>query len=161
MKTSKLVIGIFSIVLSMIVTLQSCAAGLGNALSDNGEVSGSAGLILSMCMLVAGIVGIATRNGSKGGAYAAGIIYLFGSLLGFANAGSYKDLNIWAALTLIFAIIFILGTALNKKSKQESKVICKHCGMPMRVELETVNGEPHRIAYCDDCRKRRDLDKNK
>ena len=36
MKTAKLVIGIISMVLFVLVAFQSCAAGLGNALADNG-----------------------------------------------------------------------------------------------------------------------------
>ena len=68
MKTTKLVLGIISIVLCVFVLFQSCAAGIGNALSENGESSGSAGAILAICLLVAGIVGIATRNGKAGGA---------------------------------------------------------------------------------------------
>ena len=42
MKNGKLVIGIISIVLFVLVGMQSCAAGLSNALSSNGEVSGTA-----------------------------------------------------------------------------------------------------------------------
>ncbi|MFU0827656.1 MAG: hypothetical protein ACFWTJ_08985 [Lachnoclostridium sp.] len=56
MKTTRTIIGIISIVLFIIIILQSCAAGLGNTLSGNNEVSGSAGLLLSLCMLIAGIV---------------------------------------------------------------------------------------------------------
>ena len=61
MKTAKLVIGIISMVLFVLVAFQSCAAGLGNALADNGEVSGTSGMLLAFCMLIAGIVGVATR----------------------------------------------------------------------------------------------------
>lgn len=57
MKTAKLVIGIISMVLFVLVAFQSCAAGLGNALADNGEVSGTSGMLLAFCMLIAGIVG--------------------------------------------------------------------------------------------------------
>ena len=67
MKTGKLVIGILSIVLFLLVALQSCAAGLGNTLADNGEVSGSAGFLLALGLLVAGIINICTRKGGKGG----------------------------------------------------------------------------------------------
>ena len=108
MKTSRLVIGIVSIVLFLLVGMQSCAAGMGNALQDNGEVSGTAG------MLVAGIVGIATRKGGKG-PIVAGCFYLVGGLLGFANAGSYSDLKIWSVLCFIFAVVFILGSLIKKK----------------------------------------------
>lgn len=114
MKTSRLVIGIVSIVLFLLVGMQSCAAGMGNALQDNGEVSGTAGLLLAICMLVAGIVGIATRKGGKG-PIVAGCFYLVGGLLGFANAGSYSDLKIWSALCFIFAVVFILGSLIKKK----------------------------------------------
>ena len=54
MKTAKLVIGIISMVLFVLVAFQSCAAGLGNALADNGEVSGTSGMLLAFCMLIAG-----------------------------------------------------------------------------------------------------------
>ena len=51
MKTWKLVSGILSIILSVFVTFQSGMAGLGNALADNNEVSGSAGLLVAILML--------------------------------------------------------------------------------------------------------------
>ena len=37
MKVTRLVIGIISFVMALIVTFQSCFAGLGNAMEDNGE----------------------------------------------------------------------------------------------------------------------------
>ena len=52
MKTAKLVIGIISMVLFVLVAFQSCAAGLGNALADNGEVSGTSGMLLAFCMTI-------------------------------------------------------------------------------------------------------------
>ena len=36
MKTAKLVVGILSIVLFVLVGMQSCVAGLGNTVSNNG-----------------------------------------------------------------------------------------------------------------------------
>lgn len=115
MKTSRMVIGIISIVLFAIVSLQSCAAGVGNALADNGEVSGSAGFLLAICMLVAGIVGIAAKR-SKVGSFVSGGFYAFGGLIGMANAGSYADLKIWSGLSFIFAAVFII-TAFVQKGK--------------------------------------------
>lgn len=44
MKTWKLVSGILSIVIFIIVEFQSCAAGLVNTLEENGGTSGSIGL---------------------------------------------------------------------------------------------------------------------
>ena len=44
MKTWKLVSGILSIVLFIMVAFQSCAVGIGNTLGETGEVGGSAGI---------------------------------------------------------------------------------------------------------------------
>jgi len=117
MKTARTIIGIISIVLFLIIILQSCAAGIGNTLSGNGEVSGSAGLLLSLCMLIAGIVGIVTRK-SRGGAITAGCFYAVGGLLGIANAGSFGDLKVWSVLSFIFAAVFII-TAIKQKGQLE------------------------------------------
>lgn len=62
MKVWKLVSGILSIVLFVFVTFQSCAAGVANTLSENGEVSGTAGVMVAILMLAGGIVSIATRK---------------------------------------------------------------------------------------------------
>jgi hypothetical protein len=56
MKVWKLVSGILSIVLFLIVSFQSCAAGISNTLSDNGEVGGSAGVLVAIFLLAGGIV---------------------------------------------------------------------------------------------------------
>ena len=106
MKTGKLVIGILSIVLFLLVSLQSCAAGLANTLAENGEVSGSAGFVLALGMLVAGIVNICTR---KGGYVAAGF-HILPALFALPSAGSYSDLYIWAALSIAFGVFTIIAT---------------------------------------------------
>ena len=46
MKVWKLVSGILSCILFVLVAFQSCAAGISNALESNGEVSGSAGILV-------------------------------------------------------------------------------------------------------------------
>ena len=114
MKTAKLILGILSIILSIIVLLQSCAVGVGNALSDSEEVSGQAGVIVAIVMLAAGIIGITTRQ-SRGGGITTGIFYLLAALIGFANVGTYSDLGLWSALCLIFGIIFLIGSFTMKK----------------------------------------------
>lgn len=116
MKTWKLVSGILSIILFVFVSFQSCAAGLGNTLADNGEVSGSAGFIVAIMLLAGGIVSIATRSGSKGGNIALIVLYGIGALLGFTMAGSYGDLNIWAGWCLICAVLAIIALVKTKKN---------------------------------------------
>ncbi len=116
MKASRLVIGIISCVLFVIISFQSCAAGVGNALEENGEVSGSAGFILAVCMLVAGIVGICCRR-LKTGTIVAGVFYALGGLTGITNFGSYADLQIWSVLSFIFSVVFIATGIMQKQKK--------------------------------------------
>lgn len=115
MKTWKLASGIISIVLFVIVGFQSCAVGIGNTLQDNGEVGGSAGIIVAIMLLVGGIVSIVTRNGSKGGNIALIVLFGLGALCGFTMGGSYSDLSVWAGWCLICTILAIVS--LVKKPK--------------------------------------------
>lgn len=115
MKTTKLIIGIISIVLCGLIIFQSCAVGVGNAVEGNGETSGSSGLFLAISMLIAGIIGIATRNGVAGGLVSSAF-YALGGLIGISNYGSYGDLKIWSILSLFFALIFLIGTIASKRN---------------------------------------------
>ena len=65
MKSWKLVSGILSIVLTFFVLLQSCAAGVSNSLQNNGEVGGSAGVIVAIALLAGGITSVATRAAAE------------------------------------------------------------------------------------------------
>lgn len=119
MKTTKLVIGILSIVLSVFVLFQGCTANVRDAIADDGVTAGMTGVVVAVFMLVAGIVAIATRKGKAGG-IVAGVFYLLGGLLGRMEAGTYfGDLQIWSALCLIFAAVFILGSILFIRKPQE------------------------------------------
>ena len=102
MKTAKLIIGIISMVLFFLIAMQSCVAGMGNILQENGEV----------------IISVAARK-SKAAGFVAGGFYAFGGLLGLTNAGSYSDLVIWSVVAFSFAVVMILGSALAKPQKNE------------------------------------------
>ncbi len=119
MKTWKLVSGILSIILFVVVMFQSCAAGLVNTLEENGEVSGSTGVIVAIMLLAGGIVSIATRNGGKGGNIAIIVLYGIGAFFGFLLAGNYSDLNIWAFWCLICVVIAIVALIKGKNKKTE------------------------------------------
>lgn len=121
MKTVKLVIGIISILVFGIGMLLSLVNGLMNDdIGINTEtISGGIVVVLtvSAAFLIAGIIGIATRN-SKGGGITAGVFYLFAALIGFVSLGMYSDLVIWAAglfvwaiIAVILGIVFIIGSA--------------------------------------------------
>lgn len=116
MKTFRLVSGILSIVLCVFVLFQSCAAGLSNTLEGNGEVSGSAGVIVAIMLITGGIVSLATRKKpSKGSDLATIVIYGIGAFFGFVLAGSYSDLKIWAVWCLICAGAAVLSIVKNGK----------------------------------------------
>ena len=93
MKIWKLVSGIFTLVLSAFVLFQSSMAGLSNALEDNGESSGSAGLLVAILMIAGGIVSIVVRNSSKKGGNIALLII-------FRHSGSLWALR-WPEVTQI------------------------------------------------------------
>lgn len=122
MKVWKLVSGILSIILFVVVSFQSCAAGIVNTIEDNGQSSGSAGIIVAVLMLTGRIVSIATRKTKgKGGNIALIILFALAALVGLSNAGNFGDLNIWSGWCLINAVLAII--AMLSKKKNDSDLI--------------------------------------
>ncbi len=113
--TWKLVSGILSMILFIIVSLQSCVVGLGNAVFETGESSGGGGILLATLMLTGGIVGVATRKSEGNGGNVA-LIILFGlaAFFGFVLAGSFSDLRVWAFWCFINAIMAVIAMVKNK-----------------------------------------------
>jgi Ca2+/Na+ antiporter len=121
MKTWKLVSGILSIILFVFVTFQSCAAGVSNALSENGESSGSYGFIVAILMLAGGIISIVTRKShGKGGSIALIILFGLAAIIGFAGHGSYSDLMVWSIWCLINAVLAIVSMVLKKNQSDDN-----------------------------------------
>lgn len=118
MKTWKLVSGILSIVLCLIVSFQSCAAGVANTLEANGQASGSAGIFVAILMLAGGIVSIATRKGGKGGDISIIAIFGIAALTGYGLSGNFSDLNIWATWCLVNVILAIISLVKKKDNKK-------------------------------------------
>lgn len=115
MKTARLVIGIISLVLFVIIMFQSCAAGVVEALEEDEESTAStAGVAVALLMVIAGIVAICTRKGVTGG-FVCGGIYLLAGIIGIAGHGMYEDLIIWSVVSIIFAIVFIVTSIVMKK----------------------------------------------
>ncbi len=110
MKVWKLVAGILSILLFLVVMLQSCAAGFVNAIEDNGGSSGSIGVFFAILILAGGIVSIATRNSyGKSGNIALIVIFGLAAMIGFIAHGNYSDLIAWAVWALINVILAIVS----------------------------------------------------
>jgi len=114
MRTWKLVSGILSMILFVFVAFQSCAAGTLNTLEGNGEVGGSAGIIVAIMLLAGGIVSVVTRKGSKGGNIALIVLFGLGALFGLTLAGGFSDLIIWGVWCLICAVIAVIGLIKKK-----------------------------------------------
>lgn len=114
MSTWKLVSGILSCILFVLVSFQSCAAGLVNTIEENGEIGGSAGIIVSILLLAGGIVSISTRR-KRGGNVAIMILYGLAALFGFTGAGSYADLYIWSSWCVICAGLALISLISTKK----------------------------------------------
>jgi len=118
MKTAKVVINIFSVVVFVFIILQSCVAGLANSFSGNeSDPSSTGGFLLAILMLTAGIVGLVTRNNTKSG-IAVAILYGIGAIIGFSSLGTLTDLIFWSILCLAFCILYVIDHLQhNKKNK--------------------------------------------
>lgn len=117
MKTWKLVSGILSMILFVLVAVQSCAAGMVNVLENNGEMSGTTGIFVGLLLLAGGIVSVATRKSQgKGGNIALVILFGLAALIGFGGYGSYSDLVIWAFWCLINAVLAVVAIIKSKKN---------------------------------------------
>ncbi len=121
MKTWKLIAGILSMVIFIVVEVQSCAAGAVNALEDNGGTSGLVGFLCGILILAGGIVSVVVRNSEKkGGNIALIVIFGLAAVMGFAGYGNYSDLIIWSIWALINAVLAIVAIIKNKKSSEKT-----------------------------------------
>ncbi len=114
--TAKLVLGIISMVLFVLVAFQSCAAGIGNALSNNGESSGSFGFLVALNLLFTGIIAVAARKSVKK------IPWIIAAVLLWINyfyakifAGSYSDLVVWGFLSFALGVFYLFSAIRTKK----------------------------------------------
>ena len=117
----RLVIGIVLLVLSVLVLFQSCAAGVVNTLESSDDAGGSAGFIVSIFMIVAGIIGICTRNsGGKAGPVTAAVFLFLGALPAFFNSAVFQDLVVWGVLCAALGIVFVICGIKTVKSPKPS-----------------------------------------
>ncbi len=101
--TTRMIVGIISIVLFFLVSLYSCGVGFVNAVENNITGSGSAGLIIGILILTAGIISIAARK-SLGGAITTACFYLVSAIIGIP----FEEIIILSIVSLVlFCVIFI------------------------------------------------------
>lgn len=122
MKTAKLVIGIITLIFSVMVLLQSCAAGLGDAIQAEGGTSGGSGMLVGFLMIAGGIVSIAARR-SKGGAVACTILFGLAAIIGLTASGIFADLKIWGGWCLILSVVHMISvfTQFKNPAPQEAE----------------------------------------
>lgn len=129
LSTCRLVIGILSIVFSLVILLQSFAAGVVNTLEPTGDVGGTAGFFVAILFIASGIVGIVTRNSRKKvGPVTCFFLYIFSGLLGASNSAVYTDLQIWSGLAVVFGVIFLISGI--------KTMFCDNCGMEMNLKWQ-------------------------
>ncbi|MBR1505076.1 MAG: zinc ribbon domain-containing protein [Prevotella sp.] len=128
MKIWRLVSGILSMVLFLVITFQSCAVGVVNAVEDNkDDTSGAGGILVAFGLLVAGIVATALwKKKNKGGDIALIVLYGLTALMGFANQGTFGDLVVWSSWALICAIMAAIALVLNSKASNEEEKYVAH-----------------------------------
>ena len=123
-KIPRLILGIVSILLSLLIAVESGAAGLINVLSGNEELSGTAGFILAICFFVAGIITICLKGQKFKAAFLtpAGF-YIIGAFLAAANVGTYTDLVIWAILSGVFGSLLLLFMFLASETNKAAAIL--------------------------------------
>ena len=83
-------------------------------------VGSSAGFLVAILLIAAGITAIVVRKSIKKGAHIALIImYGLAAIIGFTMAGSYEDLKIWAGWCLICAILAVVAIFKSKNVVDE------------------------------------------
>lgn len=122
MKIWKIVSGGLSVALSVILIYQSFFSGVWDAMAENGQFSGAAGIAVALLLAVGGIVSIATCGGSRSGAIAMAILFGTGGVVGLAAPGEPASLRVWAVWSLACAIAAMadIGTGGCDKKEDEA-----------------------------------------
>lgn len=121
MKTSKLIIGIIAIVLSVVLFFQSVLVGLGDALfAEEGEESGGYKMVMAILLLIGGIVSISARKTTGGGIFCL-VDYALSGLIGLSFSADFADLAIWGTISLIFSGVFLLSLIVGRRRKHEEE----------------------------------------
>ena len=110
MKVWKLVSGIISLVLVLIIIFQSCAVGISNAMSKSDDASGAVGILVAILLIAAGVVSIVVRKSVNKKTYIP-LIVLYGlaTLIGIVGAGNYSDLTVWSVWCFVCCMIAVIG----------------------------------------------------
>lgn len=133
--------GILSIIMSIVVFLQTAiVGGLSDAVGDEDSSSAAAvGLLGGFLWLVSGALVFAFPAISM-------ILYIVASVLFFAGTADFPDLGIYGVVSLAFAVMSFLGWRGKKKAdkkKNEQEAL-------MRLFLEQQTANPAKPLATDD-----------
>ena len=118
MKTWKLVSGIISIIISVVIYHQSNQFSALETFSGAKSSISMYGYVAAMLILSSGIVSISTRESEKnGGNYAMIIMFLIAAYIGFSIRNVYQDMLLWAGWSII-CIITTIAACGPKPSKK-------------------------------------------
>ena len=116
--TGRLVIGILSMVLFVLIGFQSCAPGLSNAMSNNEATSGTSGVMTALGILVAGIVAVCTRKSkSQTVTMIPAIFYWLAAVFTLGTGATYGDLPVWGGISFIFGLVYVVAGLKTGKQK--------------------------------------------
>lgn len=101
-------IGILSIILFFIVEFDSCAVDLVNLFGCVKKVDGTAGMVLGLFMLAAGIISLCSKV-YKLRVIAAISFYFMAVIIGYYNIDSYNEIKVWMFINLIFAVMLLVN----------------------------------------------------
>lgn len=121
MKIWKLVSGIISMVVFIIIVFQSCATGVVNALDDNEtDTSAGAGIWLAFILIVAGITSACVwKEKSRWADFALIFLFGFAALMGFSNLGTFTDLEVWSWWAAICSGMALISMCLPRKKEEK------------------------------------------
>jgi len=111
MKIWKLVSGILSIVMFIVIIIQSLATHVLNVMEENAkDTSAGGGILVAFALLVAGITSACVWKYKGRGADIA-LIILFGlaALFGFNNLGTFGDLVVWSSWAALCAGLALIS----------------------------------------------------
>lgn len=149
----KKMIGILSIILFLIDEFDSCAVELGNALGGVRKVDGTAGMVLGLFMLVAGILSLCSKK-YRGRIIASIIFYCAAAFIGYCNIGSFNEIRTWIIVNIAFAILLLINLIVKWKkyvfTEEELELIRE-----VKIKHKDENEETEKLAETDNILKDR------
>lgn len=116
METSKTVIGFVTLLITVVVFLQSCAASTTRIAEIDVADSSRVGMVVALLLLVAGLEAISSGK-NKGRTLFGAVLYVFAGALALTARSVYGYLVLWGVVSLIFALVLFCAVAVYRKEQ--------------------------------------------